>query len=79
LVDFKLHEYRKAAKMVVAEASDRKRWVKLGVRHMKRKSGLSQKVVYAVLQGKPVRKRTLAIFKRAIESEVPDQAKPVVQ
>ncbi len=68
LLDFKLKEYRKAEKMVVAEASDRRRWKKAGVRRMMRKSGLSQKVVYAVLQGKPVRKQTLAIFKRAMES-----------
>jgi hypothetical protein len=68
MVDFKVHEFRKAAKMGVAEASERKRWKKAGVRQLMRKSGLSQKVVYAVLQGKPVRKQTLAIFKRAMES-----------
>jgi hypothetical protein len=54
--------------MMVAEPSDRKRWKKFGVRQIIRKSGLSQKVVYAVLQGKPVRRQTLAIFKRAMES-----------
>jgi hypothetical protein len=41
LLDFKLKEYRKAAKMVVAAASDRKRWKKFGVRQMIRKSGMS--------------------------------------
>jgi hypothetical protein len=44
LVDFKVHEFRKAAKMGVAEASDRKRWKKAGVRQLMRNSGLSQKV-----------------------------------
>ena len=68
LVDFKVHEFRKAAKMVVAEASDRNRWKKVGVRQIIRKSGLSQKVVYKVLEGRPVRKQTLATFKRAMES-----------
>ncbi len=67
MVDFKLKEYRQAAKMAVAEPSDRNRWKKIGVRQIIRKSGLSQKVVYAVISGKPVRRSTLATFRRAID------------
>jgi len=67
LVDFKVHEFRKTSKMVVAEPSDRKRWKKIGVRRLIRKSVLSQKTVYAILDGQPVRLRTLATFRRAID------------
>jgi hypothetical protein len=66
MVDFKVPEFRKSAKMAVAEASDRLRWKKVGVRNLIRKSRLSQKAVYAILDGQPVRLRTLATFGRAI-------------
>lgn len=66
LLDFKLKEYR-ATKMVVAEASDRSRWKKAGVRRLIRKSKLSQKAVYAILSGKGVRPQTLATFRSAAE------------
>lgn len=66
LVDFKVHEFRKRRKMVVAELSDRSKWKKLGVRTLIRKSGLSQKAVYTLLAGKPVRPQTLVTFKRAV-------------
>src|SRR6266850_2304596 len=49
----------KTAKMVVAEASDRKRWKKIGVRELMRKSKLSQKAVYSIMNGQPVRRSTL--------------------
>jgi hypothetical protein len=68
LVDFKLTEYRKNSKMVVAEASDGKRWKRAGMREMMRKSGLSQKAVYAIIEGQPVRRHTLATFRRAIDT-----------
>jgi len=67
LLDFKLKEYRKASKMVVAEVSDRRRWKKTGVRKLIHKSRLSQKAVYAIINGQPVRLQTLATFRRAIE------------
>ena len=67
LVDFKLKEYRQAAKMAVAEVSDRNRWKKVGMRQIIRKSGLSQKAVYAIVSGQPVRLGTLATFRRAID------------
>jgi hypothetical protein len=67
LVDFKVHEFTKTTKMVIAEDLDRKRWKKAGMRHLMRKSGLSQKAVYAIIDGQPVRLRTLAAFRRAID------------
>lgn len=67
LVDFKLHEFKKRRKMATAEPSDIKRGKKIGVRPIMRKSGLSQKAVYAILAGVPVRMQTLASFKRAVE------------
>jgi len=67
LVDFKVHEFRKAAKMAVAEASDRRRWKKAGVRNLIRKSRLSQKAVYAIIEGQPVRRHTLVTFRRAMD------------
>ena len=66
LLDFKLKEYRKASKMVIAESSDRRRWKKAGVRNLMRKSRLSQKAVYAIINGEPVRRATLETFRRAI-------------
>jgi hypothetical protein len=67
LVDFTVKEFRKTAKMVITDASDRNRWKKVGVRYAMRKSGLSQKAVYAILNGESVRPSTLATFRRAID------------
>jgi hypothetical protein len=67
LVDFKLKEFRKATKMVIADARDRKRWRKLGVRHLMRKADLSQTTVYAVLDGEPVQRNTLVNSMRAVD------------
>ena len=44
--------------MVVAEPTDIKKWKTIGVRQLMRKSGLSQKAVYAILAGEPVRAQT---------------------
>jgi hypothetical protein len=67
MLDFKLKEYRKAAKMVVAETSDRKTWKRVGVRELMRKSRLSQKAVYSILQGQPVRRSTLGTFRSSVD------------
>jgi hypothetical protein len=67
MLDFKLKEYRKAAKMVIAEASDRRRWKQAGVRNLIRKSRLTQKAVYAIIDGQPVRLTTLATFRRMVD------------
>jgi len=66
LVDFKLTEYRKHSKMCVADADLIKTGKRIGVRRIMRKSGLSQKAVYAILNGQPVRLHTITIFKSAV-------------
>jgi hypothetical protein len=60
-------EYGNESKMVIADAADRKRWRRIGVRHLMRKSDLSQTTVYAILDGKPVRRSTLVNFMRAVD------------
>jgi hypothetical protein len=70
LVDFKLTEFRKTTKLVVGIGSDRERWKKIGVRRMMRRSQLSQKAVYAIIEGQPVRRQTLATFKRAVDGSL---------
>jgi len=67
LLDFRLKEYRATARMAVANVSDRRRWKKIGVRNLIRKCKLSQKAVYVILNGQPVRASTFAIFRRAID------------
>jgi len=52
--------------MALADISERRQWRKLGVRRLQRESGLSQKAVYTILTGKPVRMQTLAIFKAIV-------------
>jgi hypothetical protein len=66
LIDFKVPEFRKGSKLVIAERADRKRWKAGGVRAAIRKSGLSPTTVYAILDGKPVRRQTLITFRRAL-------------
>src|ERR1700693_474315 len=66
LLDFRRNEYRTTARMAVASVSDRRRWKKIGARNLIRKSKLSQEVVYAILNGEPVRASTFVIFRRAI-------------
>jgi hypothetical protein len=67
MLDFKQQEWGKRSNLVVAEATDRKRWEKIGVRELMRRSHLSQKAVYAIAAGKPVRRHTLIAFKQAID------------
>jgi len=70
ILDFKLKEYGNESKMVIASGADRKRWRKLGIRYLMRKSNLSQTTVYAILDGEPVRRQTLALFKRSSDGIV---------
>ena len=67
ILDFKVREFGNESKMVIADSSDRKKWRKLGVRHLMRKSRLSQTTVYAILDGEPVRRSTLVNFMRAVD------------
>lgn len=66
LVDFQVLEYRAGGKLVSADDGLTERMRKFGVREMMRKTGLSQKTIYAMLRGLPVRQRTLAIFQRSL-------------
>jgi hypothetical protein len=70
MLDFKLKEYGKRTNLFVAEPADRKRWAQIGVRKLMRRSRLTQKSVYAILEGKPVRSATLTIFKQTIDGIV---------
>lgn len=54
--------------MAVAGVSDRRRWKKIGVRNLIRKSKLSQKAGCDILKGQQTRASTLAIFRRAIDA-----------
>ena len=68
LLDFQVLEYRACGKLAVADEGLRERMGKFGLRELMRKTGLSQKTIYAILRGRPVRPKTLAILKRALES-----------
>jgi hypothetical protein len=67
LLDFKVLEYRPRGNMVVAAPTLRDEIVRRGLRESMRKTGLSQKAVYAIINGKPVRRNTLATLRRAID------------
>ena len=66
LVDFQILEYR-TGKLAVADPSLRETMTKFGVRETMRKTGLSQKTIYAILRGQPVRSRTLETLKLAVK------------
>ena len=66
MVDFKLLEYRDGGKLVIADEGLRERLLKFGLRELMRKTELSQKTLYAILRGKPVRERTLETLKQRI-------------
>jgi hypothetical protein len=70
MLDFQGHVFQTPGKLVVADAADRKRWAKVGVRQLMRKTSLSQKAVYAIITGQPVRQSTLVTFQRSL-SESP--------
>ena len=68
MLDSEIHVFEKQGKMVVADVSDRKKWRASGVRAAIRKSGLSPTTVYAIFEGKPVRRSTLVNFMRSVDS-----------
>jgi hypothetical protein len=67
MIDPKLLVYELQSKMSVAEPSERQNWSTLGIRRLMRQSGLSQKTVYSILAGKPVRRYTLFSFRQAAD------------
>jgi hypothetical protein len=66
MLDFSIQVYEKQRKMVVADASERKRWFAIGVRRLMRESKLSQEPVSNAIKGKPVRRQTLSIIRQAV-------------
>jgi hypothetical protein len=66
LIDSKVKVFNRAKGMVVADRSTRNKGSQIGPRELIRRTKLSQKAVYAVLNGERVRQHTLDIFKRAL-------------
>ena len=57
----------KHGKMAVADLAERRKWREGGVRSAIRKSGLSPTTVYAIFEGKPVRRYILETFRRTLD------------
>lgn len=66
MLDSGIHVFEKRAKMVIANIYERKKWTRIGIRQLKRETGLSQKVIYSILSGNAVRRQTLATFEAAV-------------
>ena len=67
MLDSKTHVYETRRNMCVADPSERKTWSFIGVRRLIRDSGLSQKTVYKILAGKPVRRYILSNFSQTVD------------
>ena len=65
-----IHVLESKSKMCVADASERKRWSKIGIRKLMRDSGFSQTTVYQILEGEPVRCYILSSFKQAADKTI---------
>jgi hypothetical protein len=65
VLDFGFHVFEKQRKLVVADASERKKWSVIGLRRLMRESKLSQEPVSNAIKGKPVRRQTLSTMKQA--------------
>ena len=68
LLDFQILEHRSAGKLRYADATLIETMRKFSLRELMRKTGLSQKAVYAILRGQPVRQRTLATLRFALRT-----------
>lgn len=64
MLDSQVHVCEKQRKMVVADASEKKRWSAIGVRRLMRESKLSQEPVSNAIKGKPVRPQTFSIIRQ---------------
>ena len=64
MIDSDIFIYEKRTKLVVADLSERKSWVAIGVRRLIRESKLSQTPVSNAIKGKPVRPQTLLIIRQ---------------
>jgi hypothetical protein len=65
MIDSDLYIFEKRMKLVIADASERKRWKAIGLRRLKRETNLSLTPVSNALKGKGVRPRTLSIIRQA--------------
>ncbi len=68
MLDPKLQIFGKTGKLVVADEDKRNEWRRIGVRKLMRATNLTQKVIYAILSGKGVRRQTTAIFRVGVSS-----------
>ena len=64
MIDSDIFIFEKRTKLVVADLSERKSWVAIGVRRLIRESKLSQTPVSNAIKGKPVRPQTLLIIRQ---------------
>lgn len=71
MLDFNLQVYEMQKRNIIADPSDRKRWSAIGVRALMRESALSQKAVYKILSGEPVRPQTLSTFRQVADKIIP--------
>jgi len=67
MIDSDIFVFEKRTKLVIADASERKKWSAIGLRRLMRESKLAQTPVSNALKGKPVRPRTLAIIRQTAD------------
>lgn len=60
-------EYEIPRNMSIASSSEVETWTAIGIRRLMRESNLSQKTVYKILVGDPVRRQTLSSFRQAVD------------
>jgi hypothetical protein len=65
MLDFGIHVFEKQRTLVVADASERKKWSVIGLRRLMGESKLSQEPVSNAIKGKPVRRKTLSTSRQA--------------
>ena len=65
MLDSGIHVYERQRKMVVADASERKEWVRIGLRRLMRESKRSPNTVSKAIKGKPVRPQILSDIRQA--------------
>jgi hypothetical protein len=64
IIDYDIYIFEKRSKLVIADASERKKWSDVGLRRLMKESKLAQAPVSNALKGKPVRPRTLLIIRK---------------
>lgn len=66
LADFRVKEHRETGNMLVADGALQARIIEHGIRRTMRDTGLSQHTIESVLEGKPVRRKTIERVFRAL-------------